>query len=353
MIKLESKKQLFWLSQCCGWLAYAVFTELMIKIAGQEPWGIHLPHLLLDTCCGFCITLLLRKLYAQFRLQPAGVSISLHIACVLTASLLWTLFKWHTLQWLYGTWWQPMTWFDFGTWTSASLTVLATWTAGYYGIKIYLDNAEQKHKAAEALNLAKESQLKMLRYQLNPHFMFNSINAICTLILKQHNDNAVAMLEKLCDFLRYSLYTDPLAKITVQDEIAILQTYLDIEQCRFQSGLNVQLSADTGCNTALMPSLLVQPLIENALKHGLGQKNNIAIAVNFTRDASRLHIRVSDTGSGFNLSALTPAGIGMKNCQDRLQLIYPGASHFDAGNCENGGAWVSITIPLELSENTK
>ncbi|WP_215399269.1 sensor histidine kinase [Rheinheimera oceanensis] len=353
MIKLESKTQLFWLCQYCGWIAYAVLTELMIKMPGQEPWSIHLPHLLLDTCCGFFITLLLRRLYAWFRLEPAGVSICLHIICLLAASLLWTQFKWHSLQWFYGNWWQQMTWFDFGTWTSASLTMLATWTAGYYGIKVYLDNAEQKHKAAEALHLAKESQLKMLRYQLNPHFMFNSINAICTLILKQHNANAVAMLEKLCDFLRYSLYTEPLAKITVQEEIAILQTYVDIEQCRFQSKLNVCINADQACRSALMPSLLLQPLVENALKHGIGQKSNIAITVNFSCDASRLHISVSDTGTGFNLSAPASGGIGMKNCQERLQLIYPGASDFNLGNDKNGGARISIAIPLETVENTK
>ncbi|WP_197412230.1 sensor histidine kinase [Rheinheimera sp. EpRS3] len=353
MIKLESKTQLFWLCQYCGWIAYALLTELMIKMPGQEPWSIHLPHLLLDTCCGFFITLLLRRLYAWFRLEPAGVSICLHIICLLAASLLWTQFKWHSLQWFYGSWWQRMTWFDFGTWTSASLTMLATWTAGYYGIKIYLDNAEQKHKAAEALHLAKESQLKMLRYQLNPHFMFNSINAICTLILKQHNANAVTMLEKLCDFLRYSLYTDPLEKITVQEEITLLQTYIDIEQCRFQSELNVQISADKGCNSALMPSLLLQPLVENALKHGIGNKNNIAIAVNFSCDDSRLHICVSDSGTGFNLAEPASRGIGMKNCQERLQLIYPGSSGFKLGNDEKGGAWINISIPLEASENTE
>lgn len=350
MIKLESKTQLFWLCQYCGWIAYALLTELMIKMPGQEPWSIHLPHLLLDTCCGFFITLLLRALYAKLRLQPAGISIGLHIICLLAASLLWTQFKWHSLQWFYGSWWQQMTWFDFGTWTSASLTMLATWTAGYYGIKIYLDNAEQKHKAAEALHLAKESQLKMLRYQLNPHFMFNSINAICTLILKQHNANAVTMLEKLCDFLRYSLYTDPLAKITVQEEIALLQTYVDIEQCRFQSKLNVAISAEPACTAALMPSLLLQPLVENALKHGIGPKSNIAIAVNFSCDDNQLHIRVSDSGSGFNLAEPASHGIGMKNCRDRLQLIYPGTSQFNLGNDENGGAWICMSIPLELSE---
>ena len=353
MIKIESKSQLFWLCQYCGWLAYALLTELMIKMPGQEPWVIHLPHLVLDTCCGFFITLWLRKLYTGFRLKAAGVSISMHIISLLAASLLWTQFKWHCLQWFYGTLWQPMTWFDFGTWTSASLTMLATWTAGYYGIKIYLDNAEQRHQAAEALHLAKESQLKMLRYQLNPHFMFNSINAICTLILKQHNANAVAMLEKLCDFLRYSLYTDPLAKITVQDEIAILQTYVDIEQCRFQSELNVQISADPSCYAVLMPSLLLQPLVENALKHGLGQKNSIVISVTVKQVADQLHISVSDTGTGFNPSAPTSFGIGIKNCQDRLQLIYPGSGYLTLGNCEKGGARVSICIPLEWAENRR
>ncbi|HBN88743.1 MAG TPA: transcriptional regulator, partial [Rheinheimera sp.] len=159
MIKIDSKRQLFWLCQYCGWLAYALLTELMIKMPGQEPWVIHLPHLVLDTFCGFFITLWLRKLYTGFRQKTAGVSISMHIISLLVASLLWTQFKWHSLQWFYGTLWQPMTWFDFGTWTSASMTMLATWTAGYYGIKIYLDNAEQRHQAAEALHLAKESQL--------------------------------------------------------------------------------------------------------------------------------------------------------------------------------------------------
>ena len=353
MIKLESKRQLFWLCQYCGWLAYALLTELMIKMPGQEPWLIHLPHLLLDTCCGFFITLWLRKLYASFRQRQLVLSAALHIICLLAAALLWTQFKWHSLQWFYGSWWQPMTWFDFGTWTSASMTMLATWTAGYYGIKVYLDNAEQRHQAAEALHLAKESQLKMLRYQLNPHFMFNSINAICTLILKQHNANAVAMLEKLCDFLRYSLYTDPLAKITVQDEIAILQTYVDIEQCRFQSKLNVSIAADQASANALMPSLLLQPLVENALKHGIGQKSSIVIAVNFSCKGNRLHICVSDTGSGFDLQAKAATGVGMKNCQDRLQLIYPGNSQFTVSNNDNGGAQISIAIPLETTESIR
>jgi len=350
VLKLDSKNQLFWLCQYCGWAAYALLTELMIKIPGPEPFAIHLPHLLLDTCCGFFITLLLRRLYATARLRPTSQSVSLHIIFLLAASFLWTKFKWVTLQAFYGSWLQSMTWFDFGTWTSASLTMLATWTAGYYGIKIYLDNTEQRHKAAEAMHLAKESQLKMLRYQLNPHFMFNSINAICTLILKQDNSHAITMLEKLCDLLRYSLYTDPLAKITVQEEMTILQTYVDVEQCRFQSQLDVQITCEPGCERLLIPSLLLQPLMENALKHGVGPQNNMAIVVSFSNQNNKLQILIKDNGTGFYHANATAGGIGMKNCKDRLQLIYAGSSEFSYGNQPQGGAWICITLPRESAE---
>ena len=353
MLQSLTRNQLFWLCQTSGWAVYAVLTELMIKIPSQEPWLVALPHLLLDTCFGFLLTLLLRGWYRRVSVQGARLKIQWHLLVILVSCLVWTQWKWLTLQWLYGQMWRGMTWFDFGTWNSASLTILLTWTALYYAFTATFETMEQRQKAAEAIHLAKEAQLKMLRYQLNPHFMFNSINAICTLILKQHNANAVTMLEKLCDFLRYSLYTDPLEKITVQEEIALLQTYIDIEQCRFQSKLNIQIKAEQACTNALIPSLLLQPLVENALKHGIGPKSNIVITVSFSCDDSHLYIRVSDTGSGFDLAELALRGIGIKNCQERLQLIYPQASHLTLGNDKNGGAWVDISMPLQTSESSE
>ncbi len=194
-----------------------------------------------------------------------------------------------------------MSWFDFGTWTSASLTMLSTWTAFYYGIKIYLDNLEQTQKAAEATHLAKESQLKMLRYQLNPHFMFNSINAICTLILKKESLEAVKMLEKLCDLLRHSLYTDPLEKVTIKEEIAILRTYLDIEKCRFADKLSVNISVEEGCSELLIPSMLIQPLVENALKHGMAADKTMAITIVIEKSKNTLIIKVSDTAKASHI----------------------------------------------------
>lgn len=346
MVKTFTRNQLFWLCQCGGWAVYAVLTELMIKIPSQEPWQVNVPHLLLDTCFGFGLTLLLRVCYKRFSQQSTRLKIYSHLSVLLLGCLVWTQWKWLTLQWLYGQVWQAMTWFDVGTWHSASLTILLTWTALYFAYKATFETMEQRQKAAEALDLAKEAQLKMLRYQLNPHFMFNSINAICTLILRQDNQHAVSMLEKLCDLLRYSLYTDPLAKVTVAEEIDILQSYFAVEQCRFRDKLAVTISADDDVRPLLMPSLLLQPLAENALKHGMQQaQQHYAVSVSFSRQDDFLIIAMLDNGSGFSPDA--SPGIGLQNCEARLALLYPGQSLFQFGNRPDQGAWIHIRIPLQ------
>ncbi|MFC3034380.1 sensor histidine kinase [Pseudoalteromonas fenneropenaei] len=340
------RSQLFWLFQICGWVVYAILTELMIKVPSDEPWAIHIPHLIIDTSCGFLITLSLRKVFTYLSFVELKLKVALHILIVIFATLIWTQIKWITLQWFYGNFWLSMTWFDFGTWTSASLTMLSTWTAFYYGIKIYLDNLEQTQKVAEATHLAKESQLKMLRYQLNPHFMFNSINAICTLILKKESLEAVKMLEKLCDLLRHSLYTDPLEKVSVKEEIGILSTYLDIEKCRFADKLVVDISVENGCDELLIPSMLIQPLVENALKHGMRSGKVMQVAVAVEKSKSALKITVSDSGKGFDNSNTHKRGIGLANCEQRLKLMYGKSHRIEKGNLNEGGAWVCITLPI-------
>lgn len=346
MINLSRRPHLFWLCQCSGWVVYALLTEIMIKIPSEEPWRIHLPHLFIDTLCGFAITLALRSLYARVYTLKSYV-VGIHIVLLVLVSLLWTEIKWISLQWLYNDPWKLMSWFDFGTWTTASLTMLATWSAGYYGIKSYLDNVEQRERLEKATHLAKEAQLKMLRYQLNPHFMFNSINAISTLILKKENNHAVLMLEKLCDFLRYSLYTDPLKKIPVWEEVTILRTYLEIEKARFRSKLTVQIQTEPHIESILIPSMLVQPLVENVLKHGMLPNQNIAITIEFSALKEGLSITVTDTGKGFDSHENCKLGIGLTNCRDRLNLIYQGKANLVTENKPDAGACVRIFIPYE------
>lgn len=351
MSKATERVRLFWFCQFCGWSIYALLTELMIKLPSEEPWQVHVPHLLLDVSSGFLITFALHALYKRAK-RFDKFTAAFHAVLVILASLVWTQFKWFSLQALYGGAWEPMSWFDFGTWTSASFTMLATWTAGYYAIKSYLDNVEQREKAERATHLAKEAQLKMLRYQLNPHFMFNSINAVCTLILKHENDHAVDMLEKLCDFLRYSLYTDALKKISIAEEAALLKTYLEIEKGRFQTRLDVSINTDSTCDSALIPPLLIQPLVENVLKHGMLADQQMIIAVRFGLTNGIIQIEVTDNGKGFGEQYQCQRGIGLENCQQRLKLTYQDKAQLTMGNRAEGGAWVCIRIPQELSNST-
>ena len=346
MSKAIERVRLFWFCQFCGWSIYALLTELMIKLPSEEPWQVHVPHLLLDVSSGFLITTALHALYKRAT-RFDKLTVAFHAGLVILASLLWTQFKWFSLQALYGGAWEPMSWFDFGTWTSASFTMLATWTAGYYGIKSYLDNVEQREKAERATHLAKEAQLKMLRYQLNPHFMFNSINAVCTLILKHENDRAVDMLEQLCDFLRYSLCTDALKKISIAEEAALLRTYLEIEKGRFQTSLDVSIDTDSDCDSALIPPLLIQPLVENVLKHGMQANQKMIIAVRFSVTNKDIQIDVTDNGKGFDEQHKCQRGIGLENCQQRLRLTYQDRAQLTTGNRPEGGAWVRIRIPQE------
>lgn len=349
MIDLIRRPQLFWLSQYSSWAVYAVLTEVMIKLPSEEPWNIQLPHLVMDTLLGFSITLVLRASYAKIYKLNKNVVLN-HILLLVLAALIWTQCKWFSLQALYGSPYNLMSWFDFGTWTTASLTMLVTWTAGYYGLKSYLDNVEQRGRAEKAIHLAKEAQLKMLRYQLNPHFMFNSANAISTLILKHENDNAVQVLEKLCDLLRYSLYTDPLRKIPVSEEVTLLQTYVDVEKARFRSKLDVSIETDPVASALLLPSMLVQPLVENVLKHGMLPNHSIRISILFKVIDGGLYIEVSDNGKGFSPAVSDKLGIGLNNCKERLSLIYHGRASLLTKNNDDGGACVCVFIPSEREQ---
>jgi two-component system LytT family sensor kinase len=148
---------------------------------------------------------------------------------------------------------------------------MLVWSALYFGIKYYLLSQEEKQRYLKAVSMAHEAQLKMLRYQLNPHFLFNTLNAISTLILDKDTQLANSMVMKLSRFLRYSLDNDPMQQVTVAEEIESLQLYLDIEKVRFGERLTLHFSVTPDAQDALMPSLLLQPLVENSIKYAVSQ----------------------------------------------------------------------------------
>jgi sensor histidine kinase YesM len=247
-------------------------------------------------------------------------------------------------------------------------TLLGAWTALYYMVNFYLQVEEQNDQLIRLENQATSAQLAMLRYQLNPHFLFNTLNSISTLVLLKQTEPANAMLSRLSSFLRYTLVNKPSARVTVALEVETLQLYLDIERMRFEERLRTTFDIDPATETALLPSLLLQPLVENAIKYAVSQQEAGAeITVSSQLVGPMLRITVSDTGPGLQspttdnrLSGMTydggepvSTGVGLANIRDRLSQAYGEQHRFETIEPLEGGFAVVIEIPVDRRETSE
>ncbi len=183
-------------------------------------------------------------------------------------------------------------------------TLLGAWSALYYAINFYIQVEEQNDQLLHLENQATSAQLAMLRYQLNPHFLFNTLNSISTLVLLKQTEPANAMLSRLSAFLRYTLINEPTARVTIAQEVQTLKLYLDIERMRFEERLRTRFDIDPASEKALLPSLLLQPLVENAIKYAVSQHEAGAeITIKVQLGGQMLRITVSDTGPGLQSAA--------------------------------------------------
>jgi LytS/YehU family sensor histidine kinase len=243
--------------------------------------------------------------------------------------------------------------------------LLGCWTALYYAINFFLQVEEQNDQLIRLENQATSAQLAMLRYQLNPHFLFNTLNSISTLVLLKQTEPANAMLSRLSSFLRYTLINEPTGRVTVAQEVETLKLYLDIELMRFEERLRTTFRIDPLTEDALLPSLLLQPLVENAIKYAVSQQESGAeITITTQLIGQNLRITVSDTGPGLQsggadnrLSGVSfdggepvSTGVGLANIRDRLGQAYGDNHRFETAEPPEGGFAVIIEIPVERRE---
>ena len=165
----------------------------------------------------------------------------------------------------------PDGWASYFFGTVSGMYVILCWSGLYFGIKYYKGLQLERQRSLKAHAMAHEAQLKMLRYQLNPHFLFNTLNAISTLILDRNNELANVMVTRLSRFLRYTLDNDPMQKSTMSQELKSMDLYLEIEKVRFQDRLRVDFDIGEKASRALVPSLITQPIIENAIKYAVAR----------------------------------------------------------------------------------
>ena len=241
------------------------------------------------------------------------------------------------------------------------LTLLAAWTGLYYAINYFLQVEEQADRLERLEAQATMAQLAMLRYQLNPHFLFNTLNSISTLVLLKQTEAANAMLTRLSSFLRHTLVTQPGGKVTMAQEVDTLKLYLDIERMRFEERLRTEFRIDPAASEACIPSLLLQPLVENAIKYAVSaQEEGARIRLSAQVIGKRLRLTVSDTGPGIPFTRdgelrlpppkSTSTGVGLANIRERLEQAYGDEHRFAIETPPDGGFTVIIEIPLEIAE---
>ena len=352
---LEDKRYLFWALQLAGWGSWAITFYLGMVVWGKAE-GTYAIYLPLVATMGMVITLLLRSLYrAVWEKEIVWRVLAILVGSYL-AGAAWMACRVLTFRSLFPEAMAREVSKGTGFWshfegTTSAFMVMVVWSALYFGIKFYMMVQEERQRSLKAMSMAHEAQLKMLHYQLNPHFLFNTLNAISTLILDKDTQLANTMVTRLSRFLRYSLDNDPMLKVTVADEVAALKLYLDIEKVRFDDRLTLIFDVDPAASSALMPSLLLQPLVENSIKYAVSQAiNGGSIAVAATVDEDQLVLSVADDGPGLDLRhGRIPqgGGVGLANCRERLKEIYGDGQSFRLGITEPHGLTITIRIPLE------
>jgi two-component system LytT family sensor kinase len=209
------------------------------------------------------------------------------------------------------------------------------------------DEAEAEVERAEAA--AERAEAMALRLQLNPHFLFNAMNSISSLITLDRKDEAQKMLEALGDFLRASLHADPTADVTLDEEIDTIDAYLGIETIRFGERLAVEIDVAEGLSDVLVPNFILQPLVENAIKHGVAATRGAAtLRIEVRREGGELVLAVVNTREpGAETGEPRPGtGIGLANIRQRLEIRYDGRARLETGPIAEG--WCAeIRLPAE------
>jgi len=219
------------------------------------------------------------------------------------------------------------------------------WGGFYVATKWYLAYQEKKKELDRALLMTKQAQLETLRYQLNPHFLFNVLNSVDVSVSNGDTTAARNMIKYLSSFLRNSLMEGESSKITLDKEFELIRNFISIEQLRFGDALKLQVELDDICKNSLIPPMLLQPLVENAIKYAWSQKERGSVSIFAAKEAQTLRIVVRNNKAKEALVHGT--GTGLKNTRERLKLAYGSDASI---SISDGGADfdVEISIPWEV-----
>jgi hypothetical protein len=349
----------YWLAQVIGWAALALLSYLSLTLWYNPGELIPAVHTVLQSALGLLVSHPLRFVARWAWSKKLAYRLAINAAGVALAALAWTALRLKTFTWLTGERVNPGDW---GGWMFASVMVFGSWLFCYHAVKFYRQSIEQRERAQkeqlkrfEAEALFQEAKLRMLKYQLNPHFLFNALNSVAARVHKGDQSSAALMLTRISGFLRLSLEQDDRLQHELADEEEMVRLYLEIEEARFGDRLRTKFEIDEDAFHAIVPTLLLQPLVENAIKHGVGRSlEPTSIYIGARKDRTRLLIEVTNTGSNAQIAHgrrdADREGIGLKNVEERLRSTFEDDYILQLDEIEPQGFSVKIDVPFRTDD---
>jgi hypothetical protein len=315
------------LSEAPGWYAWAAFTPLIVRLAERAP------------------------LAKPLRWRALGAHLGAYLLVALSASAVWAAVGLWLRPGRFGFLGSLRNWFVSGL--PFTVVVYAAVVGIFYGIVARARLREQERDAARLAQQLSEAQLASLRMQLHPHFLFNSLNAIMALVRDGENARAVDAVALLGDMLRATLRAGPAHEVALAEELTFTRRYLDMEQLRFGDRLHVTFDVPAGLLDAAVPLFVLQPFVENAIKHGIvARRRGGAITIAAASDGTTLTLGVSDDGVGLSpgWDGTGGEGVGLRNARTRLAHLYGDAAALRIDNhAGRAGVVVEVMLPLRRS----
>lgn len=296
-------------------------------------------------------------LAGRFRFEPGRWTrpLAAHLVGSAAFSVVWMTLRALIEEWLTPAGERPVTFkaaFTYA-WTTFLFNILIYWAivSVSHAIEYYRKYQERELRNAELEAGLAQARLQALQMQLNPHFLFNTLHSISSLM---HKDVEAAdrMISRFGDLLRVALESTEAHEVPLRQELDFLKSYLEIEQTRFGDRLSVRMDIAPEALEARVPNLVLQPLVENAIQHGIEPHARPGqIELRARREDEQLLLEVRDNGNGLPEAGRPVEGVGVSNTRARLQQLYGSAHRFEFRNGEHGGLRVSVVIPFRLANN--
>jgi two-component system, LytTR family, sensor kinase len=320
----ETDGPVFWRAQAAGWGLFGLVYFLVLLPQSPGPPLALLAFKIVWAATGVGVSSFLWKMYRAVGLidRPTGVAATLAVPLSAVLAGAWVLSLGAAADRLSGT---PHLLFTASSFPFVALNhflMLLAWSGIYLTLGYRRRSEVEARRALAATALARTAQLEMLRYQLNPHFLFNALNTVRALALEDPS-RARDMVGRLSEFLRYALDERRAALVPVREEIRIVRDYLAIEKVRFEERLEATVTLDESVADREIPVFLLHTLVENAIKHGAPREGRLEVDVRVTCEGDRLRLEVSNTGRLAERPGSAP-GLGLGNARQRLEGIYPG-----------------------------